>query len=62
MGYLWVLNLADGNHTLLDITRRSGMSFRDIARAAQLLLANGLLADISEQTPQAGETSISGHT
>lgn len=62
MGYLWVLNLADGNHTLLDITRRSGMSFRDIARAAQLLLANGLLADISEQPPQAGETSISGHT
>lgn len=47
MGYLWVLNLADGNHSLLDIATRSGMSFRDIARAAQLLLANGLLAEAS---------------
>jgi aminopeptidase-like protein len=47
MAYLWVLNLADGDHSLLDIAQRSGMSFRDIARAAQLLLANGLLAEVS---------------
>jgi aminopeptidase-like protein len=59
MGYLWVLNLADGNHTLLDIAQRSRMSFRDIARAAQLLLANGLLAEAPEQG-QAGEVSSSG--
>jgi aminopeptidase-like protein len=59
MGYLWVLNLADGNHTLLDIAQKSGMSFRDIARAAQLLLANGLLAEAPEQS-QAGEVSSSG--
>ncbi|MDR6633353.1 aminopeptidase-like protein [Phyllobacterium sp. 1468] len=49
MGYLWVLNLADGSHTLLDIAQKSNMSFRDIARAAQLLLANGLLAEAPEQ-------------
>ncbi|WP_114428216.1 DUF4910 domain-containing protein [Phyllobacterium bourgognense] len=59
MGYLWVLNLADGNHTLLDIAQKSHMSFRDIARAAQLLLANGLLAEAPEQD-QAGEASCSG--
>jgi aminopeptidase-like protein len=59
MGYLWVLNLADGNHTLLDIAQKSHMSFRDIARAAQLLLANGLLAEAPEQD-QAGEASSSG--
>jgi aminopeptidase-like protein len=59
MGYLWVLNLADGNHTLLDIAQKSHMSFRDIARAAQLLLANGLLAEAPEQN-QAGEVSSSG--
>ena len=58
MGYLWVLNLADGNHTLLDMAQKSGMSFRDIARAAQLLLANGLLAEAQES--QAGEASSSG--
>ncbi|MGH7002554.1 MAG: DUF4910 domain-containing protein [Alphaproteobacteria bacterium] len=45
MGYLWVLNLADGNHSLLDIATRSGIGFHDIARAAQLLLAKGLLAE-----------------
>ena len=45
MGYLWVLNLADGEHSLLDIAERSGMSFQDIAKAAQLLKENGLLAE-----------------
>jgi len=45
MGYLWVLNLADGQHSLLDIAERSGMAFREIARAAQLLKENGLLAE-----------------
>lgn len=45
MGYLWVLNLADGAHTLLDIARRSGLPFRDIAEAAARLKACGLLAD-----------------
>jgi aminopeptidase-like protein len=45
MAYLWVLNLADGDHTLLDIATRSGLPFHDVARAAQLLLANDLLAE-----------------
>ena len=45
MGYLWVLNLADGEHSLLDIARRSGLSFRDIAHAAARLKESGLLAE-----------------
>lgn len=47
MGYLWILNLADGEHSLLDIARRSGVSFRDVAHAAARLKECGLLAEAS---------------
>lgn len=40
---LWVLNLSDGNHSLLDISERSGMKFNDIKIAADRLLDCGLL-------------------
>ena len=40
---LWVLNLSDGRHTLLDVAERSGLAFGWIRRAADLLLAHGLL-------------------
>jgi aminopeptidase-like protein len=43
MAMLWVLNLCDGGHTLLDIAVRSGMPFRDIRQAARMLEAKGLL-------------------
>jgi aminopeptidase-like protein len=43
---LWVLNLSDGEHTLLDIAERSGMSFVRVAEAAAALLAAELLADV----------------
>lgn len=43
MSLLWVLNLADGEHSLLDIAERSQMSFEAIERAAQRLEAVGLL-------------------
>jgi aminopeptidase-like protein len=42
---LWVLNLSDGEHSLLNIAERSGLPFSAIAAAAQLLLENGLLAE-----------------
>jgi aminopeptidase-like protein len=45
---LWVLNLSDGQHSLLDIAERSGVSFSKIHQAAQLLRENGLLAPASE--------------
>ncbi|MGB5814904.1 MAG: DUF4910 domain-containing protein [Thermoanaerobaculia bacterium] len=43
---LWVLNLSDGEHTLLDIAERSGMSFARVAEAAEALLAAELLAEM----------------
>ena len=40
---LWVLNLADGLNSLLDITERSGIAFNTIAHAAERLRIAGLL-------------------
>lgn len=40
---LWVLNLSDGNHSLLDISRRSQLSFIDIHHAAVALQEHQLL-------------------
>lgn len=45
MAILWVLNLSDGNHTLLDIAERSGMPFDVIKTAADALLEHDLLAE-----------------
>lgn len=50
MPMLWVLNLADGDHSLLDIAERSGLAFRDIAAAATLLEEHGLLARAAATT------------
>lgn len=41
---LWVLNLSDGGHSLLDIAERSGLPFDGICDAAELLSQNGLLS------------------
>jgi aminopeptidase-like protein len=40
---LWVLNLSDGDHSLLDIADRSGIPFSTISAAAELLRESGLL-------------------
>jgi aminopeptidase-like protein len=40
---LWVLNLSDGKHSLLDIAERSGLKFDLIHKAATDLLECGLL-------------------
>lgn len=45
MSMLWVLNLADGEHSLLSMAERSGLPFRELAAAARLLSDHGLLAD-----------------
>ena len=41
---LWVLNLSDGGHWLLDIAERAKMPFASIKAAADLLAGHGLLA------------------
>jgi aminopeptidase-like protein len=43
LALLWVLNLSDGRHTLLDIAERSGLPFAQLRAAAQLLEEDGLL-------------------
>jgi aminopeptidase-like protein len=40
---LWVLNLSDGRHSLLDVAERSGLSLRELSRAADALVEVGLL-------------------
>lgn len=42
---LWVLNLSDGENSLLDIAERSGLPFSTIDNAAKLLLDHGLLSE-----------------
>jgi len=44
---LWVLNLSDGDNSLLDIAERSGIPFSAINDAADLLCQNGLLSRVS---------------
>jgi len=46
MALLWVLNLADGRHSLLDMAERAGVSFAAIRAAADALLAADLLEPI----------------
>jgi len=41
---LWVLNLSDGEHSLLDIAERSGIPFSALNDAAKLLQEHGLLS------------------
>jgi aminopeptidase-like protein len=43
---LWVLNLSDGEHSILDIAERSGMPFAMLNEAAELLCQSGLVAAI----------------
>lgn len=48
MALLWVLNLSDGVHTLLQIAERAGLPFSTIKIAADALEAQGLLRPIGE--------------
>ncbi|MBP5975399.1 DUF4910 domain-containing protein [Brasilonema sp. CT11] len=48
LAMLWVLNLSDGDHTLLDIADRAGMSFDFINKAANALLKHDLLIEKPE--------------
>jgi aminopeptidase-like protein len=46
---LWVLNLSDGHHSLLDIAERSAMSFEAVLEAAGELADHGLIVDREAQ-------------
>jgi aminopeptidase-like protein len=60
MALLWVLNLADGKHSLLEMAERANMPFAAIADAARRLAEGGLLADIGEVSSQAGVAEKAG--
>jgi aminopeptidase-like protein len=46
LALLWVLNLSDGNHSLLDIAERSGCTFHAITQAADALLEHHMLKPV----------------
>jgi aminopeptidase-like protein len=51
LAMLWVLNLSDGMHTLLEIAERSQMTFDSIHRAAAALYQHGLLKECFKESP-----------
>lgn len=52
MARLWVLNLSDGQYSLLDIAERSGLPFAAVHEAAALLAQHGLLSVLPEREAQ----------
>jgi aminopeptidase-like protein len=46
MAMLWVLNLADGRHSSLDIAERAGLPFRLVQSVAEVLQTHELLREI----------------
>jgi aminopeptidase-like protein len=53
MAILWVLNLSDGSHSLLDIAERSGIRFESIHKAANALREQRLLREKFDFVPTA---------
>ncbi len=48
MAMLWVLNLSDGAHSLLDIAERAGLPFAIVRSTAELLHEHGLLVSATQ--------------
>jgi aminopeptidase-like protein len=53
MALLWVLNLADGHHSLLDMAERAGVPFSRMRTAADALFAAELLSEDIQRRPDA---------
>ncbi|MEW6298838.1 MAG: DUF4910 domain-containing protein [Thermodesulfobacteriota bacterium] len=51
LAMLWILNLSDGKHSLLDIAERSGLDFEVVKGAAQALFQHRLLAETTKEEP-----------
>ncbi len=50
MALLWVLNLSDGRHDMIDISQRSHIPIRFILKATDLLVSSGLIQDVDLTT------------
>ncbi len=48
LALLWVLNMSDGSHALLDIAERAGIAFADVRKAAEALMESNLLKPIPD--------------
>jgi aminopeptidase-like protein len=61
---LWVLNLSDGEHSLLDIAERSGIPFPVIDSAAEVLCQSGLLAVLDDraESPSLADASLASRS
>jgi len=55
LAMLWVLNLSDGQHGLLDIADRAGLRFERVAEAAELLCGKGLLVEVAGGNARMGQ-------
>jgi aminopeptidase-like protein len=55
MAFLWILNLADGRHSLLDIAERAKLPFAVVAEAARLLRESGLLVKTDDRPSSPGD-------
>lgn len=49
MAILWVLNLSDGQHSLLDIAERANLSYQAVQQASEVLLEVKLLKPYSDK-------------
>jgi aminopeptidase-like protein len=50
LALLWVLNMSDGRHSLLDIAERGNLPFETIKRAVEMLLRVNLLQEVLEDS------------
>jgi aminopeptidase-like protein len=55
MALLWVLNLSDGAHSLLDIADKSGYTFESIKNAADRLVQHRLLKESQSDSEASGD-------
>jgi aminopeptidase-like protein len=49
LAMLWVLNMSDGSHSLLEIAERAGLPFGQLAAAAHVLQAHDLVKPVDRQ-------------
>lgn len=54
MAMLWMLNMSDGQHSVLDIAERAKMPFRVLHEAARMLVDYDLLKPLPEDCERAG--------
>lgn len=55
---LWLLNLCDGRHSLLDVAERSELPVKSLIEARALLLQRGLLEPVPASTAGLGEPTF----